>query len=52
MGLSLFNCQRTRTPRTEGSESIGELAQSAVLVVEPTGLEPVTSGLQSQRSPN
>jgi hypothetical protein len=26
--------------------------REAKLVVEPTGLEPVTSGLQSQRSPN
>ena len=31
---------------------LGELARCAVLEVEPTGLEPVTSGLQSQRSPN
>jgi hypothetical protein len=34
------------------SMSSGALYESPSKSVEPTGLEPVTSGLQSQRSPN
>ncbi len=39
-GLSLFDCQTSRA------------AYAAVVFVEPNGIEPMTSGLQSQRSPN
>ena len=56
MSLSFFSCQRSGTARIELSEfwvarSVArpELQGNSV---EPTGLEPVTSGLQSQRSPN
>ena len=56
VGLSLFSCQRSRTTRIESSEIYRDafycVQRCVATLVEPTGLEPVTSGLQSQRSPN
>lgn len=54
MGLSFFDCQRSRTTLQASSEfgCPASRKRDGGDLVEPTGLEPVTSGLQSQRSPN
>ena len=43
--VSLFNCQRTVTGVSPSKSCVRRL-------VELNGIEPMTSGLQSQRSPN